>query len=55
MTGQRLSRAVLAAGAAVLLAGCSVFNALPFVGGAEKPKPAELQPNPELIGVRCGQ
>jgi len=52
MTGQRLLRAALYSGAAVLLAGCSVFNALPFVGGAEKPKPAELQPNPNLIAVR---
>jgi outer membrane protein assembly factor BamB len=52
MRRSRLTRAVLAAGAAALLAGCSVFNSLPFVGGADKPKPAELQPNPELVAVR---
>ncbi|HET8747834.1 MAG TPA: outer membrane protein assembly factor BamB [Ramlibacter sp.] len=52
MRGQRLLRAALAGGAAVLLAGCSVLNALPFVGGPEKPKPAELQPDPNLIAVR---
>ncbi|MES2937972.1 MAG: outer membrane protein assembly factor BamB [Pseudomonadota bacterium] len=44
---------VLGAGAAAL-AGCSAFSWLPFVGGStvEKPKPAELQPSPGLIGVR---
>jgi outer membrane protein assembly factor BamB len=44
-------RAALAlAAASLLLAGCSV---LPFFGpSAEKPKPAELQPNPALLGVR---
>ncbi|GAB3760250.1 outer membrane protein assembly factor BamB [Ramlibacter monticola] len=52
MTGPRLTRAVLAAGAVALLAGCSFLNSLPFVGGAEKPKPADLQPNPNLIGVQ---
>jgi outer membrane assembly lipoprotein YfgL len=52
MRGQRFLRAVLAGGAAVLLAGCSVLNALPLIGGPEKPKPAELQPNPNLIAVR---
>ena len=50
MTGQRFFRAALA-GAVVLLAGCSFLNLLPFVGSAEKPKPAELQPNPNLLGV----
>ena len=52
MTGQRLLRAVLAGGAVVLLAGCSFLNSLPFVGGAEKPKPAELQADPKLLAVR---
>jgi outer membrane assembly lipoprotein YfgL len=46
------------AAAAATLAGCSslgsAFNWLPFVGGStvEKPKPAELQPSPNLLGVR---
>jgi outer membrane assembly lipoprotein YfgL len=52
MRGQRFLRAVLAGGAAALLAGCSVLNALPLIGGPEKPKPAKLQPNPNLIAVR---
>lgn len=52
MTGPRTLRAALAAGAAVLLAGCSFLNSLPLIGGAEKPKPAELQANPNLIAVR---
>lgn len=50
-----LSRVLAAAAAAALLAGCSALPSLPrlpFLGGAEKPKPAELQPNPVLIGVR---
>jgi outer membrane assembly lipoprotein YfgL len=34
------------------LAGCSMLSSLPFVGGVEKPKPAELSPNPALIAVR---
>ena len=46
------ARAAAAALAASLLAGCSVLNMLPFVGGPEKPKPAALQPNPNLLGVR---
>lgn len=51
------SFALMRAGAvgvlASLLAGCSVLPSLPFFGsGAEKPKPAELQPNPGLLGVR---
>lgn len=48
-------RTLLAVAAAALLAGCSVMpqlSALPFLGGAaDKPKPAELQPNPGLLGV----
>lgn len=38
------------------LSGCSYLPSIPlpsFLGGsAEKPKPAELQPNPNLLGVR---
>jgi outer membrane protein assembly factor BamB len=45
-------RVAVLVGAAGVLAGCSVLHSLPFVGGAEKPKPAELQPNPNLLGVR---
>lgn len=44
----------LAASAALLLAGCSTLSSLnlPFLSHNEPPKPAELQPNPALIGVR---
>lgn len=50
MTVAVLRRASALAAASLLLAGCSV---LPFFGpSAEKPKPAELQPNPALLGVR---
>ena len=52
MTGPRFVRAGLAGAAALLLAGCSFLNSLPLVGGAEKPKPAELQANPNLLAVR---
>lgn len=55
MTGRRLGGAVrvlLLTVAASLLAGCSVLNSLPLIGAPEKPKPAELQPNPNLLGVR---
>jgi outer membrane protein assembly factor BamB len=47
-------RAGLAAASLVVLAGCSsVTNALPFLAGsADKPKPAELTANPNLLGVR---
>jgi outer membrane protein assembly factor BamB len=42
---------LMAAGAALLLAGCSMLPT--FLGGApERPKPAELAPNPALIGIR---
>ncbi len=34
------------------LAGCSTLSSLPFLGGPEKPKPAELPPNAALISVR---
>lgn len=50
------ARTLLALCAAALLAGCSImpqFSKLPFLGGsAEKAKPAELQANPGLLGVR---
>ena len=52
MTGQRLFRAAVAAGAVALLAGCAFLNSLPLVGSADKPKPADLQPNPNLLEVR---
>ena len=37
------------------LAGCSYLQSLPLpsiFSGNDKPKPAELQPNPNLLGVR---
>lgn len=53
MSGRTFARALAASAAAALLAGCSVLNALPFFSPAvEKPKPAALQPNPNLLGVR---
>lgn len=43
-------RGLAAAAIAATLSGCSV---LPFFGGgAEKPKPAELQANPATLGIR---
>lgn len=47
-------RTLAAAGALALLAGCSNLPpSLPLIGArAEKPKPAELQANPNLLGVR---
>src|SRR6185436_19679215 len=51
----RVARTWLVAGSVVLLAGCSNLSAMlpSFLGsGAEKPKPAELTPNPNLLGVR---
>ncbi|TFZ01000.1 outer membrane protein assembly factor BamB [Ramlibacter henchirensis] len=44
-----LRRGLAAAAITLLLAGCS---SLPFFGGPEKPKPAELQPNPATLGIR---
>jgi outer membrane protein assembly factor BamB len=41
-----------AAGSVALAAGCSLLPPTWGFGGAEKPKPAELQANPNLIGVR---
>jgi outer membrane assembly lipoprotein YfgL len=52
MMGRNFTRVLIAGAAATLLAGCSVFHSLPFIGSAEKPKPAELQPNPNLLAVR---
>ena len=53
MSGSTFVRALAAGTAAALLAGCSVLNALPFLSpSVEKPKPAALQPNPNLLGVR---
>ncbi|MDB5752698.1 MAG: hypothetical protein JWP65_3119, partial [Ramlibacter sp.] len=50
------ARTLLALVAAALLAGCSYIpqlSSLPFIGSAaDKAKPAELQPNPGLLGVR---
>jgi outer membrane assembly lipoprotein YfgL len=49
---QRAAFAAAVAGLG-LLAGCSVLNSLPLIGSSvEKPKPAELQPNPNLLAVR---
>lgn len=49
------ARAACALGLAAL-AGCSAFSGMSLPsflgGGAEKPKPAELPPNPALLGVR---
>jgi outer membrane assembly lipoprotein YfgL len=50
---RRGARLGAAAVLATVLAGCSFINSLPLIGGhVEKPKPAELQPNPNLLGVR---
>jgi outer membrane assembly lipoprotein YfgL len=48
------ARAWVAAAGVALLAGCTtISNVLPFLGAsAEKPKPTELTPNPNLLGVR---
>jgi outer membrane protein assembly factor BamB len=54
MSRAGFASAGLAAGALALsvgLAGCSMLPSI-FGGGAEKPKPAELPPNPALIAVR---
>jgi len=45
------ARALIVCGA-LALAGCSVLDSLPFFKGSEKPKPAELPPNPALMAVR---
>jgi len=46
----RLATASVALAALAALAGCS---SLPFIGGSDdKPKPTELQANPNLLGVR---
>jgi outer membrane protein assembly factor BamB len=54
MSRAGFASAGLAAGALALsvgLAGCSMLPSI-FGGGAEKPKPAELPPNPALMAVR---
>jgi hypothetical protein len=50
----RTLRLVAVAIAAAALAGCSMLSFLPerFGGTVDKPKPAALQPNPNLLGVR---
>ncbi len=46
-------RGLAAAAIAAALSGCSMLPSLPFFGGgAEKPKPAELQANPATLGIR---
>jgi outer membrane assembly lipoprotein YfgL len=52
MTLSRAVRPLVLAAAASLLAGCSALPPSWGFGGPEKPKPAELQANPNLIGVR---
>jgi outer membrane protein assembly factor BamB len=49
---RRCGRAACAIALVAGLAGCSIFPNMPFFGGAEKPKPAELPPNAALIAVR---
>lgn len=48
----RASARIVAALAVAAMAGCSMLPSFPFFGGADKPKPAELGPNPALVGVR---
>lgn len=46
-------RALAVAAVSAALAGCSSLPSLPFFGrSAERPKPAELQPNPSTLGIR---
>jgi outer membrane protein assembly factor BamB len=52
VTGRALRAACSAIAAAALLAGCSAMPSFLGLGGAEKPKPAELPPNVALIAVR---
>ena len=51
-SGFRIAARMAGVCCTLALAGCSMLSSLPFVGGAEKPKPAELTPNPALIAVR---
>lgn len=44
-------RKVIAASAAAALAGCSILPSF-LGGGSDRPKPAELQPNPATLPVR---
>lgn len=43
---------IAACAAAVSLSACSLLPASWGIGGPEKPKPAELKPDPKLLGVR---
>jgi hypothetical protein len=52
VTRRALRAAVSAISAAALLAACSAMPSFLGLGGAEKPKPAELPPNVALIAVR---
>lgn len=56
MTGplSSLGRSFAMAGALLLLAGCANLpSSIPLIGArAERPKPAELRPNPNLLAVR---
>lgn len=47
----RMVRTTLAASALAALAGCSILPSF-LGGGSDKPKPAELQPNPATLPVR---
>lgn len=51
MSAARALRVLAAGTALAALGACSSFS-LPFFGSAEKPQPAELQANPNLMGVR---
>jgi outer membrane protein assembly factor BamB len=51
-SGIRALKSTVLALCAAGLAGCSMLPSLPFFGGSEKPKPAELPANPGLIAVR---
>ena len=52
-TGFRIAARTAIVCGTLALAGCSFLNSLPFFGsGSEKPKPAELPPNPALMSVR---
>lgn len=46
-------RTLCAVGMLAAVAGCSILPSMPFFGGrGDKPKPAELAPNPALLAVR---
>lgn len=52
MSGARWIRAAASLAAAALLAGCAALDRLPFFSGADAPAPAELRPDPRLLGAR---